>query len=153
VKVLQDLTAVLKVSAAKKETRKITITASPSIEEFREQRRRKRKPTGDAYKRAKKPMESTRELKMMSKSKVPTLNTFVPMCPIEMEADYDDQTYDTTECQQFQAPSSQAGRPPLFTLTSQVNLIKLQRQLKGLLKGIFQFGFHVFQCLGREERE
>jgi hypothetical protein len=46
--VLHDLTAVLKGSDVKGQTAKATITASPSIEEFREQRRRKRKPT-NAY--------------------------------------------------------------------------------------------------------
>jgi hypothetical protein len=46
---------------------------------------------------------------------------------------------DTTERQQHQAPSSQAGRPPPIVLTSQVNLIQLQRQLKDLLKGKFEF--------------
>jgi hypothetical protein len=51
--VLQDLTAVLKESAARGETAKATITAPPSVEEFREQRKCKRKPADDAYKRAK----------------------------------------------------------------------------------------------------
>jgi hypothetical protein len=51
--VLHDLTAVLKESAAKGETATITITEPPSNEEFREQRRRKRKPSDDVDKRAK----------------------------------------------------------------------------------------------------
>jgi hypothetical protein len=57
--VLHDLTAILKDSAAKGETARTTITASLSIEEFREQSRRKRKPTDNADKRAKKPTAST----------------------------------------------------------------------------------------------
>jgi hypothetical protein len=48
-----------------------------------------------------------------------------------MEADYGDVEDDCTEGQQQQTPSSQAGRPPPIALTSQVNLIQLQRQLKG----------------------
>jgi hypothetical protein len=52
--VLHDWTAVLKWSAAKGETAKTTITAPPPIEEFHEQRRRKRKPIDDADKEAKK---------------------------------------------------------------------------------------------------
>jgi hypothetical protein len=48
--VLHNLTAVLKESAAKGETAKITITEPPSNEEFREQRRRTRKPSDDADK-------------------------------------------------------------------------------------------------------
>jgi hypothetical protein len=46
---------------------------------------------------------------------------------------------DTTERQQYQAPSSKAGRPPPIVLVSQVNLIQLQGQLKGLLKDNFEF--------------
>jgi hypothetical protein len=41
---------------------------------------------------------------------------------------------DSTEGQKEQAPSSQTGRPPPI-----VNLIQLQRQLKGLLKRNFEF--------------
>jgi hypothetical protein len=58
--VLHDLTAVLNESAAESGTVKTSITAPPSIEEFREQRRRKRKPTDNADKRAKKPTTSTK---------------------------------------------------------------------------------------------
>jgi hypothetical protein len=57
--VLHDVTAVLKEGAAKGETAHTTITAPPSIEEFREQRRRKQKPTHDADKRATKHTTST----------------------------------------------------------------------------------------------
>jgi hypothetical protein len=56
-----------------------------------------------------------------------------------MESDHGNNADDSTESQQQQAPSSQAGRPPPVVLTSQVNLIQLQRQLKGLLKGSFEF--------------
>jgi hypothetical protein len=50
-----DLTTVLKKSAAKGETSKTTVTESPSNKDFRGQRRRKHKPTDDANKRVKKP--------------------------------------------------------------------------------------------------
>jgi hypothetical protein len=53
-----------------------------------------------------------------------------------MEADHGDDGDDTTE---RQAPSSQAGEPPPIVLTSQVNLMQLQRKLKGLLKSNFGF--------------
>jgi hypothetical protein len=42
--VLHDLASVLKESAAKGETAKTTITEPPSSDEFRGERRRKRKP-------------------------------------------------------------------------------------------------------------
>jgi hypothetical protein len=51
-----------------------------------------------------------------------------------MKTDHGDNADDTTERQQHQAPCSQAGSPPPIALTSQ-----LQRQLKGLLKGNFEF--------------
>jgi hypothetical protein len=50
--VLHDLTAVLKENAAREEAAKTTITGPPSIEEYREQRSRKRKPTDYAHKTA-----------------------------------------------------------------------------------------------------
>jgi hypothetical protein len=50
--VLHDFTTVLTDNAAKGETTKTTINASLSIEKFHKQRRRKRKPTDDADKRA-----------------------------------------------------------------------------------------------------
>jgi hypothetical protein len=53
------LKAVLEQSAAKGETAKTTITAPPSIEKFREQRRQKRKLRGDDDTRAKKPTSNT----------------------------------------------------------------------------------------------
>jgi hypothetical protein len=56
-----------------------------------------------------------------------------------MKADNGNDADDSTDGQQHQAPHSQAGRPPPIVLTSQINLIQLQRQLKGLLKGNFKF--------------
>jgi hypothetical protein len=133
--VLHDLTTVPKESAAKGETAKTTITTPPSIEEFREQRRRKPKPTDDADERAKEPTISITEVnvpQLLSKPEVPTPNLFAPLRSNEMEADHGD---DTTERQPHQKLSSKAGRPPPIVVTSQVNLIQSQRQLKGLLKG------------------
>lgn len=56
-----------------------------------------------------------------------------------MEADHGQVAEDNTERQQHQAPPNQAGRPPTIVPTSQVNLIQLQRRLKGLLKGNFLY--------------
>jgi hypothetical protein len=52
--VIHDLTAILKESAAKEGTAKTTITGPPSIEEFREQRRRRRETSDDINVRTKK---------------------------------------------------------------------------------------------------
>jgi hypothetical protein len=73
------------------------------------------------------------------KPEVPTRNFFTPLRSIEMEADHRDDVEDTTECQQHQVPSSEASGLPPIILTSQVNLIQLQRQLKGILRGRFKF--------------
>jgi hypothetical protein len=91
--VLHDLTPVLKESAVKEETVKPTITEPPSMEEFREQRRRKRKPTDDADKKAKKPITSTTGVSD------PQLQSKPEIIP-EMEADHEDDADETTECQQ-----------------------------------------------------
>jgi hypothetical protein len=133
--VLQDLTEVLKESAAKKETAKTTITAPPSTEEFHKQRRQKWKPIEDAGKRVKKHTTSTTGLndpKLQSKPEAPTQNFFAPLRSTDMKADHRNNADDTTE-------HSQGGRPPPIVLTSQVNLIQLQRQLKGLLKNNLSF--------------
>jgi hypothetical protein len=41
--------------------------------------------------------------------------------------------------QQQQPPNSRGGRPPPIILTSAINLIQLQKQLKGLVEGSFEF--------------
>jgi hypothetical protein len=128
IEVLHDLTAVLKENAAKRETAKTTITAPPSIEQFHEKRKRKRKHNEDADKRAKKPTISTTEVndfKLHSKSQVPTRKLFASLRSTEMETDHRDDAGDTTDRQQYQATSSQAVRQPPIVLTSQVNLIQL----------------------------
>jgi hypothetical protein len=38
-----------------------------------------------------------------------------------------------------QSASSQAGRPPPIVLTSAINLIQLQKKIRGLVKGNFEF--------------
>jgi hypothetical protein len=139
---LHDLTAFLKESATKWERAKTILTAPPFIKELREQRRRKQKPTDDIDKRAKKPTTSTTKvnhLQLQSKAEVPTQNFVTSLRSIETEADHGADADGTTERQQQPAPSIQASMPPPIVLTSQVNLIQLQRQLKGLLKGNFKF--------------
>jgi hypothetical protein len=79
--VLHSLMAALKEGAVKGETAKTTITETSSIEEFREQRRRKQKPTDEVDKRAKKPTISTMgvsEPQLRLNGKICTRNFFVP---------------------------------------------------------------------------
>jgi hypothetical protein len=56
-----------------------------------------------------------------------------------MEADHGGDVDNTIKHQQHQAPSNQAGRLPPIVLASHISLRQLQRQLKGLLKGNFEF--------------
>jgi hypothetical protein len=68
------------------------------------------------------------DTQLQSKSEVPTWNFFAPLRSSEMEDDHGDNTTVT-------ATSGQAVKLPPIILTSQVNLIQLQRQLKVLMKG------------------
>jgi hypothetical protein len=134
--VLYDLMTVVKESSSQKETANTTITAPPSIEEFPKQERRKRKSTDDTDKRIQNPATSTTGVnnpQLRPKDEAPTRN-FAPLVPTERQADHGDDADDSTKRQQQQKQSSQAGRPPPILLTTQVYLIHLQRQLKGLLK-------------------
>jgi hypothetical protein len=49
------------------------------------------------------------------------------------------QPADQAEQQGQKVPTSKAGRPPPIVLTSTVNLMSLQKELKVLLKGFFEF--------------
>jgi hypothetical protein len=101
--VLHYLTAVLKESAAKEVTAKTTISALLSIEEFHEQRRRKRKPTDDVDKRTKKLTTSNTGVNdphLRSKPEVATKKFFASLRSIEIKADHGDGADDTTERQQ-----------------------------------------------------
>jgi hypothetical protein len=75
---------------------------------------------------------------LWSNDEVPIRNFFAPLRSSEMENDHGNNADASTDGQQQQASSSQAGRLPPIVLTSQVNMIQLQRQLKGLLKGNFE---------------
>jgi hypothetical protein len=100
---VQDLKSALKEKDAKGERAKPTIAATPSIEEFHEQRKRKWKPTDDVDKEAKKPTTSitgARDPQLRSKPEVPTWKFFAQLRSTEMEADHDDDADDTSERQQ-----------------------------------------------------
>jgi hypothetical protein len=57
---------------------------------------------------------------------------------MEIEGSKEDTHNDSVNGQQ-QEPPSQAGRPPPIVLTTQTNLIQLQKQLTELVKGNFEF--------------
>jgi hypothetical protein len=116
------------------------ITEPPYIEEYCEQRRQRWKPIDDAGEGAKKPITLPRESTTPNcgrNLKFPPSTFFAPLRSTEIQADNAHDADDTTEFQHHQAPFNQAGRPPPIVLTSHVNMIQLQRQLKGLPKGNF----------------
>jgi hypothetical protein len=86
---VQDLTEFLKQSAAKGEKAETTITEPSFNEEFREQKRRERKPSDDADKKNKKSATSSTGVngpQLLSKHEAPTQN-LTPLRSTEMVAD------------------------------------------------------------------
>lgn len=104
--------AVSKDSAAQKETVNIAIAAPPSVEEFCERRRRKRKSSDEINSVAKEPTICTTGVsnpQFWSKLKVSTGNFFsLPRLTVT-EVDYREAD-DTTERRGLSAPWSHAGR-------------------------------------------
>lgn len=79
-----------------------------------------------------------------SQLELPTRNFLASLRIAVMELDPIEDTSNQTDGdqqrqQKQQEPNSQKGRPPPITLTSAINLIQLQKQVKGLVKGSFQF--------------
>jgi hypothetical protein len=118
--------------------------------EFREQRRRKRIPSAEKTKakrssitRDPKVMPQvavTRDPRIQSQVEIPTRNFFAPLKTADMELESsEDTSKQADDGDQLQTPSSQRGRPPPIMLTSATNLIQLQKKLKGLVKGNFEF--------------
>jgi hypothetical protein len=64
------------------------------------------------------------------------------LCPLRTQTDFEDSKNDPNSGnvgEQQQEPPSQAGRSPSIVLTTETNLIILQKQLKELVKGNFEF--------------
>jgi hypothetical protein len=72
-----------------------------------------------------------------SQLELPTRNFFKPRRTADMELEPTGDNSDRTNSHQQQPPSNQRGRRPPIILTSAINLIQLQKQLKGLVKGNF----------------
>jgi hypothetical protein len=114
-------------------------------EGFKQQRRRKRSSSGEEQKQIKKAAKPTTETKnprIPSQRELPTRNFFAPLKTADMELESAEDTSNQADDdgdQQQQLPSSRRGRPPPIMLTSATNLIQLQKKLKGLVKGSFEF--------------
>ena len=107
---------------------------SESIEEFREQRRRKRNPSEEQTKKLK-PSPSPRDPRVKSQAEVTTKNFYAPLRTSAM--DVAEETSDKPG--EGQPSANKSGRPPPIVLTSATNLIQLQRKIKGIVSGDFEF--------------
>jgi hypothetical protein len=109
---------------------------------FKQQRRRKRSSSDEQQKQIKKsakPTSETRDPRIPSQLELPTRNFFAPLKTAGMELESSEDTSNQADDDGDQPPSSRRGRPPPIMLTSATNLIQLQKQLKGLVKGSFEF--------------
>jgi hypothetical protein len=112
-----------------------TDTASESVKTsqddgFKEVRRRKRRSTNEAAPTSKKRRKPTAPPNKRS----PRVNFFAPLRATTMDTDTSGAETTTLE-----AVPDKAGSPPPIILTSTINLIQLQRQLKNVAKGDFEF--------------
>jgi hypothetical protein len=107
-------------------------------EKFREQKRRKRIPSKEQ------PRNMTTHIRkdsmVSSQGEVPTRNFFAPSrTEMDVERNPVEETTDGPNQSSLQASSSKQGRPPPIVLTSTTNLIQLQRHIKGIATGNFEF--------------
>jgi hypothetical protein len=133
---LSELKAILQGSAKKNSPQPATATPTAALPQvkatddgFREQRRRKRNNSSEneTQRGSKKPAPHVERQKASK-------NFFAPMrTEMDTEEKEDDQL-----SEEQQRPAV-AGRPPPIVLTSMVNLIHLQKKLKDLVKGSFEF--------------
>jgi hypothetical protein len=116
---------------------------SDAYEGFKEQRQRKRRYFEDQAKQTKRasmPTAGATAQRTQSQLELPTRNIFAPLRTADMEVEHTEDISDWTDGDhQQQSPSSQRGRPPPIILTSAINVIKLQKQLSGLVKDNFEF--------------
>jgi hypothetical protein len=114
-----------------------------STEEFREQRRRKRNPSDDQAKKSKinMPTPGSRDSKPRPQGEMATKNFFSPLTTAEMEIEHApvEGTSDDPNKEPQQTSASKAGRPPPIVLTSTTNLMTLQKHIKDIVTGNFEF--------------
>jgi hypothetical protein len=140
---LGDLKSVLQGSASKPNSCKATAAGQVAMEApedgFREQRRRKRNNSEELRQSSNKKAALQAAKTYVPRAVAATRNYFAPLRTTEMDTAENDAEGEHAAEEQQQAPSLVAGRPPPIVLTSDANLILLQKQLKGLVKGSFEF--------------
>jgi hypothetical protein len=130
---LNDLKSLLKTSSSAGGTATGIESVKPTQEDgIKEVQRRKRHSTNEAAPTSKKPAA---EAKSTPAKEVATRNFFAPLRTTTMDTDSSVTEATTPE----EAVPGKAGGPPPIILTSDTNLIQLQRQLKTVAKGDFEF--------------
>jgi hypothetical protein len=106
---------------------------------FREQRRRKRNKSEELRQGGSKKAAPHAAKPYLPRAETATRNYYAPLRAAAMDtAENTTEGEDAAEEQQ-RAPSRVAGRPPPIVLTSAADLILLQKHLKGLVTGSFEF--------------
>jgi hypothetical protein len=106
-------------------------------EGLKEQKRQKRGSFNDQGKQTKRATMPTAGA--MNQLKIPTRKFFAPLRAADMEVEHTEENGDQIDGDhRQQSQNSQRGRPPPILLTSAINLIQLQKQLKGFVKGNFE---------------
>jgi hypothetical protein len=130
---VKELKSLLKTSNSAGRNNATTESVKPSQDDgFKEVRRRKRHSTNEAALTSKKPAA---EAKNTPNKEVAMRNFFAPLRATNMDTDTSGAEATTVE----EAVPGKAGRPPPIILTATTNLIQLQRQLKNVSKGDFEF--------------
>jgi hypothetical protein len=114
-----------------------------STEEYREQWMRKRNSSDEKAKKSKTsvPMPESRDPRLRPKGEVPTKNFFAPLRTAEMDVERTlvESTSDEANSELQQLSSNKSGRPPPIVLTTATNLMKLQRHIRDIFTGNFEF--------------
>jgi hypothetical protein len=140
---LSELKLVLQNSAAKGPMGPTPPTPSDgNPEEFKEMKRRRRNPsTDDSVTVSEKPASVQRPAKceIQQKVAIPTRNFYAPLTTMDVEIQNEITEETDPSTQQQQQTAKGAGRPPPIVLTSSVNLIKLERDIKSIAKNKYEF--------------
>jgi hypothetical protein len=128
---LHELKAVLKASTPAGQF-KTPKSAATQEDGFKEVRRRKRHNTNESAPTSKKAAFSAVDT---PPKEVATRNFFAPLRTSDMDTD----STNTEATPREAATPAKPGRPPPMVLTSAVNLILLQKQLKGVVSENFEF--------------
>jgi hypothetical protein len=87
------------------------------------------------------PTPESRDARLRPKGEVPTKNFFAPLRTAEMDVESTlvEGTSETPNSVTQQPSSSKPGRPPPIVLTTAINLMQLQKRIRDVVTGNFEF--------------